>query len=901
VPRIQKVLQPGPYSPGFTYAYTVTLSNASQAQLPLENPMIADLVPPEFTYVPGSWAFVASQSPAFAPAPAFEEVAGFGPDAGTLLRWRWQGPTAYSLQPGAKLVVTYKVQVKPGTLAGTYVNRAALVDWTAPADPDDSERDNRTILLCTGDSLFVDDLDMDGDGNVTEQSCQSRVSAVIPIVAEMSSEKFVRGALDCTTYGTAACEDGDYNKLGLTVPGGPVDYRLFITNTGNITVTNIVVIDIFPHVGDTGVKDLRPRGSQWRPNLQNAVAGPAGLPLTIFYSTQSNPCRPEFGVTAPGCTDPQWSTTLPADPTSVFAIKLDFCTYENGVRTDNCLSLGRFESLQFDWPMVVPNGAPADPSCLTPREGALFDPAAPDKQACKIAWNSFAYSALEERDIDGLPGIDPDALELLPAEPNRVGMRLAPNVEEQLYAVGDLVWLDVAGVERDGIQQEIERTAGGINGVRVELYDGAGQFLASRITGPNALGQGGYYLFPQLPAGRYQVRFCLPPGYTPTLQNVGSDDQLDSDGVTTGTSESCGGAYYATEVFDLPNNLTDANRADLSRDFGLWRPTDYGDNPNAPVQYPTLAISLTNPANAARHIIVDNLYFGNTVDAELDGQPATPADGDDRNGVLGENSQVIDDEDGVVFLTPLQPCTTGQVQLTAFTGGRVAYYGAFFDWNGDGSFGAGEGITGEIGTPDAATETLVISVSVPCAAQRLVYMRFRLALNPADVQAGTGTALSGEVEDYVLAAVGDRVWFDVNNDGLQGPPETERGVPGVVATLCDGRTGQPVLVGGQPLTTTTDANGIYGFINLPLGSYCVQFDLDTLPEDYTVTKPNMGGDDGRDSDADAGGRTGSTPILGPAQADLTLDMGIVSVIPTGENPGDEPGAGFRMFLPDVRQ
>jgi hypothetical protein len=180
-------------------------------------------------------------------------------------------------------------------------------------------------------------------------------------------------------------------------------------------------------------------------------------------------------------------------------------------------------------------------------------------------------------------------------------------------------------------------------------------------------------------------------------------------------------------------------------------------------------------------------------------------------------------------------------------------------------------------------------------------MRFRLALDPAEVQAGTGTALSGEVEDYVLAAVGDRVWFDVNDDGLQGPPETEKGVPGVVATLCDGVTGQPVIVDGQPLTTTTNADGIYGFYNLPLGSYCVQFDLDTLPADYTVTKPNVGGNDGADSDADDNGRTGSTPILGPAQADLTLDMGIVSVTPTGENPGEEPGAGFRMFLPDVRQ
>ncbi len=78
-----------------------------------------------------------------------------------------------------------------------------------------------------------------------------------------------------------------------------------------------------------------------------------------------------------------------------------------------------------------------------------------------------------------------------------------------------------------------------------------------------------------------------------------------------------------TEVFDLPNSLTIDN-ADLSRDFGLYRPTDLGDDPNNPVQYPTNARSLPVPEQAARHIIVDGLYFGNLVDAEDDGQPNDP-------------------------------------------------------------------------------------------------------------------------------------------------------------------------------------------------------------------------------------------------------------------------------------
>jgi uncharacterized repeat protein (TIGR01451 family) len=887
IPRITKSAGGGPFPPLAFVDYQIELRNDGVAHLPLADPVIADLIPSEFTYVAGSASFDAAASAAGAPTPEFEAESFSG--GRTLLRWRWDGAQAFSLEPGARLVVRYRVQIEDGTPPGSYPNQAALLDWSSPADPDDEERDNRAILLCSGADEYIDVEDLDGDGNTTERSCQSRAAVEVAVVLAMDSEKFVRGQIDCATYGTAACEDGDYNKLGLTVPGGPVDYRLFITNTSNVSVTELIVIDTFTRVGDTGVIDERPRESKWRPNLQSAVSAPAGVPLTIFYSTQPNPCRPELNVNPPGCTDAQWSTTLPADPTSVQAIKLEFCTYEDGVRTDECLVLPRFGAVQFDWPMVAPNGAPTDPSCLTPPQGALFDPE--DHPNCQIAWNSFGFTADEYLEVDGEAGNDDDALRLEPAEPNRVGMRVAPG---SLYAVGNLVWLDVAGIERDGIQQSIEQTAGGISGVRVELYNGSGQFLDFRITGPNNAGEPGYYLFPNLPAGSYQVRFCVPSGYTPTLQNQGSDDTLDSDGNTQGMGEFC--SYYATEVFSLPNSLTDATGADLSRDFGLWRPADYGDNPNAPVQYPTRAISLTNPADAARHIIVPGLNFGNIVDAEGDGQPAAPANGDDLNGGA-------DDEDGVIFLTPLQPCTTAQVQLNAVTGNRVAAYGAFFDWNGDGVFGPGEGATGQIGTTAAPTATVILSLPVPCSpavVSPTVYTRFRLALNPAEVQSGTGTASTGEVEDYVLAAVGDRVWYDRNEDGLQGSPSSEPGVPGVVAVLCDANTGQPALFGGQQITTTTDANGIYGFYNLPLASYCVIFDLNTLPQDYRPTTPNAGGDDGNDSDADSTGRTGGTGLLAPAERNLTLDLGII-VIPTSEEPTEEPGGIFKMYLPDVRQ
>ena len=74
--------------------------------------------------------------------------------------------------------------------------------------------------------------------------------------------------------------------------------------------------------------------------------------------------------------------------------------------------------------------------------------------------------------------------------------------------------------------------------------------------------------------------------------------------------------------------------------------------------------------------------------------------------------------------------------MTALTSNQVANYGAYFDWNGDGVFGPGEGYTGQIGTIATPTETKVISVSVPCTAVQIVYMRFRLAQSAAEVRTG---------------------------------------------------------------------------------------------------------------------------------------------------------------------
>ncbi len=116
-----------------------------------------------------------------------------------------------------------------------------------------------------------------------------------------------------------------------------------------------------------------------------------------------------------------------------------------------------------------------------------------------------------------------------------------------------------------------------------------------------------------------------------------------------------------------------------------------------------------------------------------------------------------------------------------------------------------------------------------------------------------------------VASIGDVVWYDNNYNGLQD--NGEPGVENVTVNLYDENDN---LIA----TTTTNADGFYEFTGLVPGPYYVQFDLNTLPTNYTVTQQDAGSDDALDSDADPS--TGRAPLttLDPGEHDPTWDMGI---------------------------
>lgn len=175
---------------------------------------------------------------------------------------------------------------------------------------------------------------------------------------------------------------------------------------------------------------------------------------------------------------------------------------------------------------------------------------------------------------------------------------------------------------------------------------------------------------------------------------------------------------------------------------------DFGD---APQVYATL---LAN--NGARHTIVQGLRLGQLIDAEANGQPGINADQDDVNPTGG-----LDDEDGVTFVSGLNPGSPVQVVVTA---SAAAQLDAFMDFNHNGDWiDPGEKIFVNVSL-NAGPNTLTFIIPTS-ALTGDTYARFRLsskgALGPG------GPADDGEVEDYKVT-IGSPLDFGDAPDNANG-------------------------------------------------------------------------------------------------------------------------------------
>lgn len=585
----------GPYLPGDTIVFTLRAKNDEDATDTLVNPILMDLLPPELDFVDGSWAVTTNT--ANAPTPIFEELSNYNNIGRTLLRWSWEGTAAHVFDINEYTLIEFKTVLKLGAKAGTLSN--TLYQTSNFAD-----------YPCEG-GTDVDENDLDGDGDTAEELCKATQNFVVQTVAALESEKLVKGQLD-SAY-------SKFPESGLTVPGGTADYQLYVRNPSTVAFTDIVVIDILPFVGDSGVIVSQPRLTEWRPNLVAPVATPAGV--TVYYSTASNPCRPEVVPDGPAsCEAPNWSTVPPADITTVQSIKFEF--------GDIVLEPG--DELLLEWPMRAPVSAPT---------------------SGEIAWNSFGYAANRADNGNSL----------LPSEPIKVGIEIQP-ISPAAY--GNYVWFDT---NQDGLQDAGEL---GVSGVRVELYmdngDGISDPTNDTFVNFTLTDADGLYVFPDLPIGDYYAVFYPPPTYTisPLNANANADEEVDSDGVPS--------TFNGVPVAIAPVTNLEEGEFDYTWDLGIFQ----DDPPTAAlgnyVWFDKNNDGMQNESNAdGINGVTVNLYI------DVDGDGLAEPNGDDNTPVATTlTTNDINGSPGYYLFDDLVPGTPYFVEFVLPNGATFTTQGA---------------------------------------------------------------------------------------------------------------------------------------------------------------------------------------------------------------------------------
>lgn len=128
-------------------------------------------------------------------------------------------------------------------------------------------------------------------GNLTTPVTSNVATLTVNAIAQLTLLKEVRPKTPSGTFGAGAT----------VAPGAQVEFRLRLKNTGNLTLTNICLLDILPHIGDiTVLPAYIPRNSQFdMPVTAGAnVTAPGGY--TVGFNNSANSKNPQRTTTCGG-------------------------------------------------------------------------------------------------------------------------------------------------------------------------------------------------------------------------------------------------------------------------------------------------------------------------------------------------------------------------------------------------------------------------------------------------------------------------------------------------------------------------------------------------------------------------------------------------------------------------
>ncbi len=377
-------------------------------------------------------------------------------------------------------------------------------------------------------------------------------------------------------------------------------------------------------------------------------------------------------------------------------------------------------------------------------------------------------------------------------------------------SIGSFVWEDL---NADGQQDTNEPP---IQGAQVALFveTSPGVFAPATDINGNPVpgvttGPDGTYVFENLPEGTYQVQVSPPAGFFPSpVQTVLDDDETETD------SNIAAETAPGSSLFDSGLIVLTSFDEPAEADSALTRGDDQDGAVGSAVD--TLG-NMTTDFGFVRSAAIGNFVW---LDVDMDGVQDANED-----GIAGV----------VVILTPPATVDAGAgigQPITTITGPNGEYL--FPDLPPFVSANPAEGyvVTVDTATLPAGLEQTFDEGVIPGSLGTLDNSSEPIQLDPQEEHLTADFGYAAPV-----GSLGDRIFVDANDNGLQDPGEP--GIEGVTVTL--------TLPDGTTETQITDSNGNYLFDGLPLNeAYLVEVDITTLPPGFFSSPSNLGDPDVRD-------------------------------------------------------
>ena len=878
---------PGPFQPGSTVAFTITVSN--EGSIPAANVVVEDRVPTGLT------------------------ITGFDANGSSVINNGNGTYTVPTLAVGQSVSFTVITQINSNFYGSSLTNEAEIVT------------DNG------------DDIDSTPDNDVPTEDDQDDETVPVNQTPSIDIEKLVNG------------QDAD-NAPGVVilVPNTPptVTFTYIVTNNGSMPLINVTVTDNILGAVCT-IPSLAPGASQTCTMTSTAVRGQ----YTNIGTVTGTPVDNNNTPVGPPVTDQDPANYVGVFiNVEKTANKTEICAGEQVTYTLTTRMLGGAPGIQLrdvsvedtNLPItLVPYGQYWVGGDLN-GNGIVdyIDNNNDGKSDEEFVWSytltlnqttvNVAEDMAEVWYVDPTTGTETFVGNVMNTD------EVTVTVNQNLCAsLGDYVWHDL---NANGIQESNEP---GIPNVPVTLNGTTIDGLTVNTTiNTNAAG---LYLFADLVQGTYTVTFGTPAGgFVLTAQNQGGNDANDSD-AAPGTQQTPAEVLTAGE-----HNITyDAGFFQYASigDY-VWSDTD-GDGqqdgnesgiPNVTVTLTGTTgsgtpVSLTTTTNSTGFYQFTNLVpgsytvtfttpVGSTATTPDQGNDLTDSDANQTTGsspvttlVSGENNTSIDA--GYLQSAEIGNYVWNDTNANGIQdGGEPGIAGVSVTLNGTTGTGAAVTLTT---TTDASglylfsnlqPGTYTVTFGTPVGGYVLSApdqggndlldsdAAVGTQTTPAEVLTSGESNLSYDAGFYQPASIGDYVWNDTDGDGQQD--SNENGIPNVTVTLTGtSGTGTPVT-----LTTTTNSTGFYEFTNLQPGTYTVTFGT---PAGFTATTPDQGNDN---IDSDANQTTGATPpvTLTGGQNNTTIDAGFYQLAEIGNyvwhdlnangiQEGNEPGiAGVSVTL-----